>query len=260
MTRHLASSWAKLQRAQEHFDVLQAECDRIMEAKGNAVEVGQYFEPETSSYLFVISKLPSLDHLALVVGDVLQNLRNALDHMVWQLVDEGTLAEPGERTQFPFAKPGADWASVRGDRLKGVSDSQAAIIERHQPKERGEWAESWSLGLLGTLSNEDKHHVLIPSLVFPVDLTFDRFISVGCNIEEIQPLLAQNRPLEFGTELVRVVVSELRPERNMEMQTTLTVRPLLRDTGLDLRDVLIGLRGMVVNVVTEVELSLGYPI
>jgi hypothetical protein len=255
MSRPLTGSWAKLQRAQEHFEALRAELDRIMKPETNPFEIASYFEPETSSYLFVIARLVSVTHVGLIIGDVLQNLRAALDHMIWELVSDGGIAEPTERTAFPFARDEPAWQSAKSDRLRGVPDTQLAIIERHQPKERGDWSNAWPLTVLGELSNQDKHRVIIPSLVFPVGVTFDNFEVVGCQLERVEPLLAQGRPLEVGTELARVFVSDLRAERGVNMLTTLQVRPAFSD-GVDVRERLNTIRQTIVNVITEVELSL----
>ena len=65
-------------------------------------------------------------------GEVLYNLRSALDHLVWQLV----LAnghEPTRDTQFPILNEGEEWTSRTVKCLKGVSDESRKRVQFLQP-------------------------------------------------------------------------------------------------------------------------------
>lgn len=96
------------------------------------------------------------------IGEILYNLRSALDHLVWQLVlaNEQT---PGSRNAFPIIHQESGWHSRANRDLKGVSAETREVIRRLQPYTGG-------LNLpfdvsaylyLHTLCNIDKHRHLI---------------------------------------------------------------------------------------------------
>jgi hypothetical protein len=77
--------------------------------------VGPQFDPETAKHVYRVYDLPPVDpEWALEVGEVLYQLRSALDHLTWQLVklDGGTpIGRAGSR-----AMTGAR-ATAQGDQL-----------------------------------------------------------------------------------------------------------------------------------------------
>ena len=65
-------------------------------------------------------------------GEILYNLRSALDHLVWQLV----LANGNEPTisnQFPIVDQEEAWNSRSANNLRGVADENKKIIRHLQP-------------------------------------------------------------------------------------------------------------------------------
>lgn len=113
---------------------------------------------------------------ALLMGDVLTNLRAALDYLAWQLVDQHGPDKPTWQTKFPID----DYPFTRSGRAKAtnfipaVTDSDVLDrLERHQPwrgfdhqltdylrdpTERALWQ-------LNALCNLDKHR--LPVLMVP---------------------------------------------------------------------------------------------
>jgi hypothetical protein len=96
------------------------------------------------------------DYWPLIAGDAIQNLRSALDHVVYEAA-----SRTNERTQFPiFADPGA-YKDQPTNWLKGVPDSVKATIENAQPYRRYPTNPAGSgLWQLRELSNRDKHRTL----------------------------------------------------------------------------------------------------
>ena len=71
--------------------------------------------------------------LSVLAGEVLYNLRSALDQAAWALIVANGGTPSPRSTYFPIArKPGA-WPSMRGKYLKGASESAINMIERWQP-------------------------------------------------------------------------------------------------------------------------------
>src|SRR5207244_11015007 len=108
------------------------------------------------------------DRLLMLIGDVLHNLRSALDHLAWSLAG----LNANKRTEFPIFLDRREFSAVdshgipkRGSGLEKMHDMPApaqTAIESLQPYQRvhGLPEESEPLWLLHQLSIEDKHHTL----------------------------------------------------------------------------------------------------
>jgi hypothetical protein len=95
------------------------------------------------------------EHWPLLAGEAIQNLRSALDHLVY------AASGGGERTQFPIYKSAEDFSARPKSVLKGVPEATVAAIERTQPYElAAQDPTAESLFVLRELSNADKHRVL----------------------------------------------------------------------------------------------------
>jgi hypothetical protein len=102
----------------------------------------------------------------LIVGDCFQNLRSALDYLVWELV----LAEnnqPAENNMFPICStPDAFKNATKGrKRLLGVHPDAVALIESLQPYHMGkDWQKSifW---IIDEFSNINKHRRVLLTML-----------------------------------------------------------------------------------------------
>ena len=123
---------------------------------------------ETSRYLLriVIEREPPVGW-SLIVGDFVQNLRAALDHLVWQLV-RANGQQPGRSIAFPIfdQEPPMRRGHRERERWKamtrGVHPAALRFIERLQPYSPGGDGPSRNvLTALRKLSNEDKHRTIL---------------------------------------------------------------------------------------------------
>ena len=95
----------------------------------------------------------------LILGDVLQCLRTALDHAVWSLIYHRTGAD-SDSSEFPvFAKPlDAKTRNQFNRKIEGLSEEAIAYIESIQPYNRTAGpASSDPLWCLHELNRIDKH-------------------------------------------------------------------------------------------------------
>ena len=96
---------------------------------------------------------------SVTIGEIVHNLRSALDHLVWQLVgDNGS--QPSEANMFPIVSLAAreGWEKISKNKLKGVSDEMKERIRRIQPfAVPGARYDVTALSKLHHLSNVDKH-------------------------------------------------------------------------------------------------------
>jgi hypothetical protein len=115
---------------------------------------------------------PTPPEVSLICGDYIQNLRSALDHLVWQLViDNGNI--PDNRNAFPIFQDESDFTervvkphSKDAGPLRGLDPAGVpwAIIRDEQPYQRPKQgpgdAQADRLSILAELSNIDKHRIL----------------------------------------------------------------------------------------------------
>ena len=99
-------------------------------------------------------------------GEILYNLRSALDHLVWRLVLVNG-EEPGRHNAFPIVNDESKWDEVKTRKLKGLSRDVAARIERLQPYTGGIGLQFnvFAFRTLHTLCNIDKHRYLMLAVI-----------------------------------------------------------------------------------------------
>lgn len=98
-------------------------------------------------------------HIGPIVGDLLYNLRSALDHLAWQLVIVSG-DTPDNRTAFPIFSDQRLFDRYGSPKLRGMrQDIRNAIIE-HQPFHDPDHPKRQRLAWLEDLGNIDKHRHL----------------------------------------------------------------------------------------------------
>jgi hypothetical protein len=98
----LAPIRVKVERAKEHIRDLEAEVSSFLST--NPYMVGTKRDPQTRRliYYLVSVRNPS-PRISAIIGDVIHNLRSALDHLAYQLVLAGG-ARPSTQTYFPISE------------------------------------------------------------------------------------------------------------------------------------------------------------
>ena len=152
---------AKTNRAKTRLSQLKLEIDRYMsrpEVK-ERIKVESFDEEKTLKF-----RLESADYphefvgWSVTIGEIVHNLRSALDHLVWQLVrDNG--GQPSEANMFPIVSLANrdDWERISKNKLKGVSDEMKERIKGIQPFAVLAPYDVTALSKLSHLSNVDKH-------------------------------------------------------------------------------------------------------
>lgn len=104
---------------------------------------------------FAIERKTMPDHWPLLAGEAIQNLRSALDHLVYEK------SGGASGTQFPIFTDAGRFQGKSGQYMKGVSGAVRTFIEEVQPyRFMPEHAAQHPLAQLRSLSNLDKHRVL----------------------------------------------------------------------------------------------------
>jgi hypothetical protein len=176
MPGRLDDAHMRVDRAEMHLANLKRRADRYVKAnEGQAVikVVG-----------LTVSGPPTFDppprFLGILLGETVQNLRTALDYLVYQLAEWYSGVDLDRRTQFPIEDTPESFQGKRNSFLEGVSDEHVAILDALQPYDRPNWL-TW----IRELSNLDKHNVLVVapgirgSVTIPVGRPDEEAIAAG---------------------------------------------------------------------------------
>jgi len=181
---HHFGPWAKLVRAREQIESLQGDSQRFFQRNRYGVLVGE-LNRQTGMYELRVGETPDIPSLwAVRVGEIVHDLRSALDGLVCQLAIH---SNPGtdwriceqRRTGFPIFIDGPDSSARPRFSRKALSYLLPTLItriERLQPYKRGNGHRSSPLWVLHEMSNADKHRVipivagrLLGTLLTPTD-------------------------------------------------------------------------------------------
>ena len=146
----------KLRRAKRHHAELQATLASFFATTPYRVSTRRNDEGKLVYYLSEVTDAPV--ELSLIAGDVIQNLRSALDHLAYELwVKEANGHGKSERVYFPIDKDQASYKRSKAEKTQGISRQSLAIIDSLNPYRGG----NDILWRIHTLNNRDKHRLLV---------------------------------------------------------------------------------------------------
>lgn len=169
----------KVERAKEHRDALEKYERETFAVESNRPRLGIKFESDTGDYVFFINYMPDLDDFlarcSLILGDMIYNLRSALDRLAYQLAlmhTGGNIERPG-RIQFPICDSIGAFSDAKDKWLSEIAPDHVAIMERFQGYHRVDGGQAVGpyfhpLSKLRDLANVDKHRLPI-NLLIPMD-------------------------------------------------------------------------------------------
>lgn len=166
----MESADAKVKRAKLHLDTFSRDAAAwTLTARPTFIRKTNTEQTEHWLVFFVEDPFPPIE-LSAVVGDVLYNLRSALDSLVCGLVRKGTPSSPCEG-QFPIFNDSAHYPKARNKYLKDVPEEARKVIDTLQPFNRPEGTRDIDpLFLLNSLCNEDKHQSTLLTLCYHRDV------------------------------------------------------------------------------------------
>jgi len=261
MALDLSGSWAKVRRAKEHANALEA-------AVSNP---SKFYRPEDwgadaqfqrkARYFSVRLTGPDITlplRWSVWIGDILHNMRSALDHLAWQLVQDGRCPNPKMRelVQFPIYSDRTSYNKMLDKRLPGVSRAALKIIRTRQPYLRGKRAADHPLALLAAFSNADKHRLVLPILHRSTDVS-DLHVVPGsvreCEVHRIEQF-GPEFALQPGKEIARVHVTRIAEGVEPDMKIYVKGRAAIAlDGGPDLG----GTIGLIGNYLEAILLEFG---
>lgn len=228
----------KIERADYHLDALYANLVAFLAGDPYSIVI----EPDGEHFWYkgvlrVRHEPPSI--FGIIVGDVVHNLRSALDHLIYQIIvarDE----KPTSKSCFPVyvnsdmftrqvSKPREQ---ERDSALLGLDDATFDIIEKLQPY-NGSNPQRNALWLLHELSNVDKHSVVHGSYAVVPD-SKPEIVSSGSDVIFEQVLHVG--PMQEGTPVVRFRMWETTPNSDVRVHCNVPLDVAIGDVEVHCRD------------------------
>jgi hypothetical protein len=157
----LAGVVTKLRQADVHLVTLYNEFARYINSSPYRLQTKSDTGDGKPGVVFEVTKEPPI-YLAAIVGDVVHNLRAALDYIAHELTIRNG-AKPTRRTQFPIGLTEDDFLNqaITLKKFNTVSIDALKIASAFQPYRLDEDKRTAHfLWQLAKLSNMDKHHTL----------------------------------------------------------------------------------------------------
>jgi hypothetical protein len=236
----MRSHGLKLRRAREHFQELETKIDRWVHVDGCSISVTP--DPEPPTYLVRAQLLSPPDEdgsLSLLIGDVLQNGRAALEHVAFALAEAGAEArgkplteQEIEQSSFPiigdadrdgYTGRGPDlFRSAAAQKLSAVTPEARAVIQELQPFYTGlnDYDNLW---ILNELARLDRHRFPHLTAVRSGDLRLDPARTRNVKVRTLEVFSAGGiyyPEIEDSAELARLTAIKANPQEKMDMHFT----------------------------------------
>ena len=174
--RDLTSCFAKHAHAKRRIEELDIKVKSFFEDRSHQPRMRADFDPSSGYHILRIKAIPDFGSfpidIGVAIGEIIHDLRSALDHAAWQLACEfanGVPADP-KGVHFPVCEPKPDNEPKPGKAHKTASfldPRDWAILHEFQPcKGINGHADGWSgdyvhqLTMLHDMWNQDKHVTL----------------------------------------------------------------------------------------------------
>ena len=176
---NLVGIHAKLRRAEQQIQIISDEADGI--CKDVQKYVFREVRPDIDKQVWVYrGETPNAPtSWSVIFGEILYNLRSALDHLVWQLVLANGQT-PGRHNAFPITNDAQGWDKTKDNLLNGVSSRHKSMIGYLQPYTGGINLpfDVSKFKLLDDLSNIEKHRYLIVAFIASMGPTNDGVLGI----------------------------------------------------------------------------------
>jgi hypothetical protein len=147
----------KIHRANKHLDDLQFELSQFFATDPYAFRIES--DPQTGEHVCYLSRCDDIpSSIPVIAGDVIHNLRSALDYLAYQLVKIGTHSRgPFVGIYFPIVDDPSELEPAIKRKVKGAREEAKNAIRNVKPYKGG----STLLWQLHKLNIIDKHRLLV---------------------------------------------------------------------------------------------------
>lgn len=201
------------------------------------------YHPERHGFAVLVDRVlvPIPRRWGLLLGDIANNFRSALDHIAWCVVERGisppaTLSRKRQRKiAFPIKRVRTEFNGELSSRLPGASRADIAVVRAHQPYLAGKRAASFHpLSLLADVNNRDKHRTVQPIWDIPESASYKVSDARDCEIAKLGSYVTM-APLKVNTEVAFIRVRKTGPNPHIDVEPLAIAQPGL-ESGVWLRD------------------------
>jgi hypothetical protein len=232
----------KIERAHKHIGDLNAVISDFLGT--DFYSLGTKHKPEIGQVAYYVTGVRHLpDEIPAVLGDAIHNLRSALDHLAWQLV-EVCGQQPGTATKFPITKTRQQYDSAFGERE--IAQLWPTVVELLRVVQPYRTTDD-TLWHLHRLDIHDKHRLIIP---------------VACALDSWglkEPRvwlgdLSQSFRIKLGEELLSIPTSTYAQyHENINFKTDIAFEDLEIASGNSVLETLHNMADSVETVITQFE-------
>jgi hypothetical protein len=150
--------WHKIERANKHIRDLNAAIATFMAT--NPYKVAAKRDPQTRKPIYYVADVQSVpQEIPIILGDAIQNLRTALDHLAQQLYLAGTGASDYRKEASFFVAPKAsEYKRLVSGKVEKMRQEAINALAALEPYKGGKGNDFW---VLHCLNNIDKHRALV---------------------------------------------------------------------------------------------------
>jgi hypothetical protein len=172
----------------------------------------------------------------LLLGDVVNNYRSALDQLAWALVSRGR-TPPDMLTKkkqkgiyFPLSVTREDFNAKIPVNLPGVRRADIAFVRAAQPYKHRPKAKRQvnCLLLLAEINTVDKHRTIQPVLDVPEFASYNITEFQDCVLSKL-PVYAERVPLQIDTEMAFIRVRKTGPNPHIEVEPDVVAQPAVNE-------------------------------
>jgi hypothetical protein len=234
------SAWLKWGRAVVHAQTLQAHLDAIGTDEGDepTLTVRADYQPKRHGFAVIITDIDPMPPIwGLILGDIANNLRSALDQLAWAIVTRGrkppaTLSK-GQRRQvyFPICKDRDEFNAALSSKLPGATRADIARVRRYQPYHHPSRARWSALLQLVEINTSDKHRTIQPVWAIPITTDIEVTYQQDCVLSR-RETTGKRKALQVDTELGLVHARKTGPDPHIEVVPHLTAEPAFNEYAL----------------------------
>ena len=214
----------KLDRAEHHIESLSAETQAFRQRKpkpfGFRTEERPGPDGSVEYVLYAIVREYPPSEWALIIGDAVQNIRSALEHLAYEL---STPTGRRRGTQFPIFKEERLFKERGEQKIATMEGDERTLIERVQPYNAEKNPANDPLAVLNKLSNLDKHRLLVTT----VAAVSKQETWVGSDNAFIEA-----GPVKHDAKIVALTAAPKDPAVKMNVQPKADLEVHVADTGI----------------------------
>jgi len=239
---NLKDSEAKVARARIHLETLQGEIGPSV-SKGNlySYRVGEVDKDGWCRIYMTPHKIGESE-LGIIVGDIVHNLRCALDYIISALVNASPGATLSNKHQFPIHVDEGEYRRLVGDKssvssknspLYGIISAGLEEVWNRQPFHRQPYPVDEPTYFVRVLSNADKHRVIASAIPQDIDRAIE-LVHDGRIVEAVDSWFGSEWKADEEREVKRVCFERPYPAKidlkgDVTVMVQFTTPPFLKD-------------------------------